>query len=118
MNLLPQQDGWREGQPPPNSAIPPVVGDLAENEAALEGRRKANAVFVVLGEYLAAMLVKGCLAQYLIMNRCLARNSDLWPFLDSMRQMEDRFNYWAKYDYVFLNEEVNIVFWSGMGTIG
>lgn len=48
----------------------------------MEGRRKANAVFVVL-----------------------ARNSDLWPFLDSMRQMEDRFNHWAKYDYVFLNEE-------------
>lgn len=44
------------------------------------------------------------------MNRCLARNSDLWPFLDSMRQMEDRFNHWAKYDYVFLNEEVIIVF--------
>jgi alpha 1,2-mannosyltransferase len=34
-----------------------------------------------------------------------ARNSDLWPFLDSMRQMEDRFNHWAQYDYVFLNEE-------------
>ena len=22
-----------------------------------------------------------------------------------MRQMEDRFNHWAQYDYVFLNEE-------------
>jgi len=22
-----------------------------------------------------------------------------------MRQMEDRFNHWARYDYVFLNEE-------------
>jgi len=37
-----------------------------------------------------------------------ARNSDLWPFLDSMRQMEDRFNHWAQYDYVFLNEEVSL----------
>lgn len=36
-----------------------------------------------------------------------ARNSDLWPFLDSMRQMEDRFNHWAKYDYVFLNDDVS-----------
>lgn len=34
-----------------------------------------------------------------------ARNSDLWPFIDSMRQMEDRFNHWARYDYVFLNDE-------------
>jgi len=24
-----------------------------------------------------------------------------------MRQMEDRFNHWAQYDYVFLNEEVS-----------
>ena len=35
-----------------------------------------------------------------------ARNDDLWPFLESMKQMEDRFNHWAGYDYVFLNEEV------------
>lgn len=34
-----------------------------------------------------------------------ARNSDLWSFADSMKQMEDRFNWWANYDYVFLNEE-------------
>lgn len=45
-------------------------------------RRRANAAFVVL-----------------------ARNSDLWQFLESMKQMEDRFNWWAGYDYVFLNEE-------------
>jgi hypothetical protein len=24
-----------------------------------------------------------------------------------MKQMEDRFNSWAKYDYVFLNDEVS-----------
>lgn len=45
-------------------------------------RRKAKAVFV-----------------------SLARNSDLWPLLDSMKQMEDRFNHWAGYDWVFLNDE-------------
>jgi hypothetical protein len=27
-----------------------------------------------------------------------------------MKQMEDRFNHWARYDYVFLNEEVSAVF--------
>jgi len=37
-----------------------------------------------------------------------ARNSDLWPFLESMKQMEDRFNHWAHYDYVFLNDEVSL----------
>jgi hypothetical protein len=39
-----------------------------------------------------------------------ARNSDLWAFLESMKQMEDRFNHWARYDYVFLNEEVGLGF--------
>ena len=45
-------------------------------------RRKAKAVFVAL-----------------------ARNSDLWSMLESMKQMEDRFNHWAGYDWVFLNDE-------------
>lgn len=36
-----------------------------------------------------------------------ARNSDLWSFVESMKQMEDRFNHWAGYDYVFLNDEVS-----------
>ncbi|ORY27183.1 putative alpha-1,2-mannosyltransferase [Naematelia encephala] len=88
-SLLPSgsnADSWEPNEPP-DSAIPTLSGQkrptLEElNSDALEGRRKANAVFVVL-----------------------ARNSDLWPFLDSMRQMEDRFNHWAQYDYVFLNEE-------------
>lgn len=35
----------------------------------------------------------------------LARNSDRVEFLESMKHMEDRFNYWAQYDYVFLNDE-------------
>ncbi|RSH94087.1 alpha 1,2-mannosyltransferase 2.4.1 [Saitozyma podzolica] len=72
---------------PPDSAVPELTGktrplfdDLRVDELA--NRRKANAVFVVL-----------------------ARNSDLWAFLESMKQMEDRFNHWARYDYVFLNEE-------------
>lgn len=54
----------------------------AANAQQLKDRRRANAAFVVL-----------------------ARNSDLWQFLESMRQMEDRFNHWAQYDYVFLNDE-------------
>lgn len=45
-------------------------------------RRKANAVFVVL-----------------------ARNTDLWEIAPSIKQMEDRFNHWAGYDWVFLNDE-------------
>lgn len=34
-----------------------------------------------------------------------ARNSDLWGVAESMKAVEDRFNGWARYDYVFLNEE-------------
>ncbi|EJU05659.1 glycosyltransferase family 15 protein [Dacryopinax primogenitus] len=47
-----------------------------------QGQRKAKAAFAVL-----------------------ARNSDLYPLLDSMKQMEDRFNKKFQYPYVFLNEE-------------
>ena len=39
----------------------------------------------------------------------VARNGDLWPFLESMKQVEDRFNHWAGYDYVFLNDDVSDV---------
>lgn len=35
----------------------------------------------------------------------LARNSDLSGVLDSIKQMEDRFNEEFQYPYVFLNEE-------------
>lgn len=35
----------------------------------------------------------------------LARNSDRFELLESIKQMEDRFNWWAGYDYVFLNDE-------------
>lgn len=45
-------------------------------------RRKANAAFVIL-----------------------ARNSDLPGILESVKQMEDRFNKKFGYPYVFLNEE-------------
>ncbi|KAL7424052.1 hypothetical protein Q5752_001637 [Cryptotrichosporon argae] len=82
---------WTDGDyvasgQPPASAVPAVSGELPTADqlriaAGIEDRRKANAAFVVL-----------------------ARNSDLWPIIESMRQMEDRFNYWAQYDYVFLNE--------------
>jgi hypothetical protein len=43
-----------------------------------------------------------------VADQITARNSDLWAFLESMKQMEDRFNHWARYDYVFLNEEVGL----------
>lgn len=66
---------WIEGE----MVIPP--SSIPKNHTD-PNRRKANAAFVVL-----------------------ARNSDLWEFLDSMKQMEDRFNHWAGYDWVFLNEE-------------
>lgn len=48
----------------------------------LSERRRAKATFVVL-----------------------ARNSDLGELLFSMKQMEDRFNNWAQYDWVFLNDD-------------
>ncbi|KAJ9104391.1 hypothetical protein QFC20_004527 [Naganishia adeliensis] len=66
----------------------PIIGNLVVPPSSVPrnhtdpNRRKANAAFVVL-----------------------ARNSDLWSFMDSMKQMEDRFNWWAGYDYVFLNDE-------------
>ena len=37
---------------------------------------------------------------------CAARNSDLNGVVNSMKQMEDRFNKKFQYDYVFLNEQV------------
>lgn len=66
---------------------PPYKGELDKyypegtNATALT-RRKANAAFVVL-----------------------ARNGDLPGLLDSLKQMEDRFNKKFQYPYVFLNEE-------------
>ncbi|CAD6579864.1 MAG: alpha 1,2-mannosyltransferase 2.4.1 [Tremellales sp. Tagirdzhanova-0007] len=89
LSLFPSAaSSWKAGQPPSDSASPNVSGsrqgsaDWTADDVS--GRRRANAVFVVL-----------------------ARNSDLWQFLDSMRQMEDRFNRWAQYDYVFLNDEAS-----------
>ncbi|ODN76704.1 hypothetical protein L202_05338 [Cryptococcus amylolentus CBS 6039] len=80
--LLPKTDPWRPTSPP-DSARPVLDQDiLHEFEKSLEERRRAKAAFVIL-----------------------ARNSDLWQILDSMRQMEDRFNHWARYDYVFLNDD-------------
>lgn len=35
----------------------------------------------------------------------LARNSDLYSLLDSIRQVEDRFNHKYQYDWVFLNDQ-------------
>ena len=62
-----------------NLVVPP--GSVPRNHTD-PNRRKANAVYVIL-----------------------ARNSDLWEIASSIKQHEDRFNWWANYDYVFLNEE-------------
>lgn len=35
----------------------------------------------------------------------LARNSDLWDMVDSIRSVEDRFNHKFHYDWVFLNDD-------------
>jgi alpha 1,2-mannosyltransferase len=35
----------------------------------------------------------------------LARNSDVWEILGSIREIEDRFNHQFNYDWVFLNDE-------------
>ncbi|ANB15847.1 alpha-1,2-mannosyltransferase KTR1 [Sugiyamaella lignohabitans] len=35
----------------------------------------------------------------------LARNSDLWDLIDSIRMVEDRFNHRYHYDWVFLNDD-------------
>ena len=35
----------------------------------------------------------------------LARNSDIWDIADSIKQVEDRFNWRYNYDWVFLNDE-------------
>ena len=112
---------WTEGALPPDSASPLGNGlasldDLRGNKE-LANRRKANACFVVLGksDYLSLLssyynkssCICGKSPPSLYANPSAARNSDLWSFLDSMKQMEDRFNHWAQYDYVFLNEEVS-----------
>ncbi|WVQ74575.1 hypothetical protein IAR50_004176 [Cryptococcus sp. DSM 104548] len=82
LGFLPRPDPWHATSPP-NSARPVVDQEiLHEFEKSLEERRRAKAAFVIL-----------------------SRNSDLWDILDSMRQMEDRFNHWARYDYVFLNDD-------------
>jgi len=54
----------------------------AHNGTSSQGRRKANAAFVIL-----------------------ARNGDLNGVVSSVKQMEDRFNKKFGYPYVFLNEE-------------
>lgn len=74
--------GWQGEHTPWVEGEMMIPESASQRNMSVTGRRKANAVFVVL-----------------------ARNSDLWSFLDSMKQMEDRFNHWAGYDYVFLNEE-------------
>ena len=68
------------------------------NNTSPQGR-KANAVFVILGD------TTGYLNDSLLMMVCAARNSDINGIMFSMKQMEDRFNKKFQYDYVFLNEQ-------------
>ena len=60
----------------------PVPEEYYHNDPTVSPLRKANATFVIL-----------------------ARNGELSGVIDSMKQMEDRFNKRFGYDYVFLNEE-------------
>ena len=62
------------------SSGPPYKNDIPPSPG--NTTRRANAAFVVL-----------------------ARNGDLAGILESIKQMEDRFNKKYKYPYVFLNEE-------------
>lgn len=54
----------------------------AVSEAVPETAERANATFVTL-----------------------ARNRDLWPLIESIRAIEDRFNHQFHYDWVFLNDD-------------
>jgi len=76
---------WAGSVRPAASHAPelPSAADLRamHDSAGLKNRRRAKAAFVVL-----------------------ARNSDLWDLTYSIKQMEDRFNHWANYDWVFLND--------------
>jgi hypothetical protein len=78
-------------------------GGIIRNATGIT-RRKANAVFVILGKYHSC---QQCLnTQTLADDHYITvRNSELWDIVSSIRQLEDRFNWWANYDYVFLNDE-------------
>ncbi|KAI4133003.1 MAG: hypothetical protein LQ338_000471 [Usnochroma carphineum] len=74
-----------------SAASAPAISPLKENNNALsstshtvkgESSDRANATFVTL-----------------------ARNSDLWEIVKSIRQVEDRFNRNYHYDWVFLNDK-------------
>ncbi|KAL1406886.1 hypothetical protein Q8F55_006298 [Vanrija albida] len=75
---------WQGSEYPPAGAIPeiPTSDELRLSKDKLKDRPRAKAVIF-----------------------SLARNSDLYDLLGSMKQMEDRFNHWAQYDYIFLNDD-------------
>jgi len=74
------KDKWKLGSPPPQR-IPPT-GEYLDEDVRPAPTRKANATFVIL-----------------------ARNGDLNGVIESIRQLEDRFNRHYHYPYVFLNEQ-------------
>jgi alpha 1,2-mannosyltransferase len=66
--------------PPYNSPVPTEY--FHQNLTFTPPQRKANAAIVIL-----------------------ARNGDVQGVINSMKELEDRFNKKFRYDYVFLNEE-------------
>jgi len=79
-NIKEHITGHEAGEPPYKNPIPDEYY-VKTNETTPQGR-KANAAFVIL-----------------------ARNGDLNGVIESMKQMEDRFNKKFQYPYVFLNDE-------------
>ena len=75
------KDKWSLGGSKPATRVPPK-GEFLDEDVRPPPAHKANATFVIL-----------------------ARNGDLPGVIDSIRQLEDRFNRHYHYPYVFLNEE-------------
>ncbi|KAM0745818.1 glycosyl transferase [Meredithblackwellia eburnea MCA 4105] len=80
-----QPSTWFNGHKRPLAWSPPPPQGLNNDDdtpTLAKEHRRANATFVIL-----------------------ARNSDIWDLLASIRGMQDRFNSKYNYPYVFLNEE-------------
>ncbi|BGP06318.1 hypothetical protein JCM10049v2_002139 [Rhodotorula toruloides] len=73
---------WYEGRRVPPWREVRVKAPPRDEEIAVNTTQRVSATFVML-----------------------ARNSDVWGALDSIRQVEDRFNHRYHYDWLFLNEE-------------
>lgn len=76
-----------------NNKVPVSNKEDASLLKAQDGSSSADTKKVVSGEKVKAAFVT------------LARNSDVWEILGSIKQIEDRFNHNYAYDWVFLNDE-------------